>query len=85
LVRLQPDVIVTHATGVQAAQRATTAIPIVMGVSANPVGLGLIQSLARPGGNATGVASLLVDLSANRVPDSLDATLAAIAAMSPAD
>lgn len=67
LVRLQPDVIVTHATGVQAAQRATTTIPIVMGVSADPVGLGLIQSLARPGGNTTGVASLLVDLSAKRV------------------
>jgi putative ABC transport system substrate-binding protein len=67
LVRLEPEVIVTHATGVRAAQQATATIPIVMGASADPVRLGLIRSLAKPGGNTTGVASQLVDLSAKRL------------------
>jgi putative ABC transport system substrate-binding protein len=67
LAALKPTVIVTHATGIRAAQQATTTIPIVMGVSADPVGLGLIRSLFRPGGNTTGVASLMVDLSAKRL------------------
>jgi putative ABC transport system substrate-binding protein len=67
LVRLEPEVIVTHATGVRAAQQATTTIPIVMGSSADPVRLGLIRSLAKPGGNTTGVASQMVDLSAKRL------------------
>ena len=67
LVRLDPAVIVTHATGVRAAQQVTSTIPIVMGVSSDPVGLGLIKSLARPGGNTTGVASLMVDLAPKRL------------------
>jgi putative ABC transport system substrate-binding protein len=67
LAALKPALIVTHATGIRAAQQATTTIPIVMGVSADPVGLGLIQSLSRPGGNTTGVASLMVDLSSKRL------------------
>jgi len=68
LVRLNPAVLVTHATpGIQAAQRATTTIPIVMGVSADPVRLGLVKSLARPGGNTTGVATLQFDLAAKRL------------------
>jgi len=67
LAALKPAMIVTHATGVRAAQQATTTIPIVMGVSADPVGLGLIRSLSRPGGNTTGVAWLMVDLSAKRL------------------
>jgi len=67
LVRLNPDVIVSHATGVSAAQQATSTIPIVMGVSGDPVGLGLIKSLAKPGGNTTGVASQLVDLASKRL------------------
>ena len=67
LVRLDPDVLVTHATGVRAAQQATSTIPIVMGVSADPVGMGLIKSLARPGGNTTGVSSLMVELSSKRL------------------
>lgn len=67
LVALKPAVIVTHATGIRAAQQATTTIPIVMGVSSDPVGLGLIRSLSRPGGNTTGVASLMVDLSSKRL------------------
>jgi putative ABC transport system substrate-binding protein len=68
LVRLNPAVLVTHATpGIQAAQQATTTIPIVMGVSADPVRLGLVKSLARPGGNTTGVATLQFDLAAKRL------------------
>jgi putative ABC transport system substrate-binding protein len=67
LVRSRPDVLVSHATGVRAVQQATSTIPIVMGVSADPVGLGLIQSLAKPGGNTTGVASLMVDLASKRL------------------
>ena len=67
LVRLHPDVLVTHATGVRAAQQATSTIPIVMGVSSDPVGMGLIKSLARPGGNTTGVTSQIGDLAAKRL------------------
>ena len=67
LARLKPDVIVTHATGIRAAQDATSTVPIVMGASADPVGLGLIRSLAKPGGNTTGVASQMVDLAAKRL------------------
>jgi putative ABC transport system substrate-binding protein len=67
LVRLNPDVLVTHAIGVGAAQKATSTIPIVMGVSGDPVGLGLIKSLANPGGNATGVASQIHETAAKRL------------------
>src|SRR5262245_49946208 len=68
LVRLSPDVLVTHATpGIRAAQQATTSIPIVMGVSSDPVRLGFVESLARPGGNTTGVATLQVDLAGKRL------------------
>jgi putative tryptophan/tyrosine transport system substrate-binding protein len=57
LVRLSSDVIVTWGTpAAQAAQRATRTIPIVMAAAADPVGTGLVASLARPGGNLTGVA-----------------------------
>jgi putative ABC transport system substrate-binding protein len=57
LVRSQPDVIVSGSQPITfAAQRATTAIPIVMIGVADPVGIGLITSLARPGGNVTGLA-----------------------------
>jgi len=67
LVRLDPDLLVSHAIGVGAVQRATSTIPIVMGVSSDPVGFGLVKSLARPGGNTTGVTSQLVDLAAKRL------------------
>ena len=56
LVRLKVDVIVTFADpAVRAAKAVTTTVPIVMAVSADPVGTGLVQSLARPGGNITGL------------------------------
>lgn len=67
LLRLGPDVVVTHATGVPAVQKATSTVPIVMGASADPVGFGLVASLAKPGGNTTGVASQIIDLASKRL------------------
>ena len=59
LVRLKVDVIVTTATEASvSAQRATSTIPIVMGGGGDPVAAGLVASVARPGGNVTGVASV---------------------------
>jgi putative tryptophan/tyrosine transport system substrate-binding protein len=55
LVRLKPDVIVTPSNpGIAALKQATTIVPIVMIMAIDPVGAGLVTSLARPGGNVTG-------------------------------
>ncbi len=62
LVRLKVDVIVAGAGAVEAAKHATTTIPIVMPVSGDPVRAGLVASLARPGGNITGLTSLSGEL-----------------------
>ena len=68
LVRLNPDVLVTHATpGIRAAQQASTTIPIVMDISADPVRLGFVKILARPGGNTTRVDTMQFDLAAKRL------------------
>jgi putative ABC transport system substrate-binding protein len=68
LVRLKVDVIVaTSSAAVRAAKRATSTIPIVMSPSADPVEQGLVNSLARPGGNVTGLSLMAVDLSAKRL------------------
>ena len=57
LVRLQPDLIMARGgPGATAAKRATATIPIVMYGTTDPVGIGLVQSLARPGGNVTGLS-----------------------------
>jgi putative tryptophan/tyrosine transport system substrate-binding protein len=65
LINSNVDVIVAWATpAVNAARRATSTIPIVMAPVGDPVGLGLITSLARPGGNITGLTNIAVDLSA---------------------
>jgi putative ABC transport system substrate-binding protein len=68
IVASKPDVIVTGTSGAAVAvKRATSTIPIVMAVSVDPVGLGVVQSLARPGGNMTGQAIFSPELSAKRL------------------
>src|SRR6476469_4015721 len=68
LVRLGPDVIVTVASGsALAAKRATSTIPIVMATVGEPVGIGLVSGLARPGGNITGVTLYGSDLAWKRL------------------
>jgi putative ABC transport system substrate-binding protein len=68
-VRRQVSVIVTPNSGLaaRAARAATTTIPIVFSVTTDPVGLGLVSSLARPGGNATGMNYFLADLGGKRL------------------
>ena len=68
VVRLKPDVIVTGSTpGIQAAKNATQTIPIVMALSQDPVRDGLVASLARPGGNVTGLSVLAPELTGKRL------------------
>ena len=63
LVRLKVDLIVTTGSpSALAAKKATTAIPIVMATAPDPVGSGLVASLARPGGNVTGLSGLAYEL-----------------------
>lgn len=67
-VRLKVDVIVTAATEpVLAAKQATSIIPIVFAVSGDPVGSGLVASLARPGGNVTGTSLQQAELASKRL------------------
>jgi ABC-type uncharacterized transport system substrate-binding protein len=67
LVRLKVDIIVTYSTPpVVAAKQATAVIPIVSAVMGDPVGTGLVASLARPGGNVTGLSVLTPDLAGKR-------------------
>ena len=68
LVQLKVDVIVSPTLpGIRAAKQATKTIPIVIVTSGDPVATGLIDSLARPGGNITGVTRLTRDLSGKRL------------------
>jgi putative ABC transport system substrate-binding protein len=68
LVRLKVDVIVTSGTPqTRAAKKATTTIPIVMAAVGNPVGSGLVASLARPGGNVTGLTTITRELDGKRL------------------
>jgi putative ABC transport system substrate-binding protein len=67
-VRLKVDVIVTSGTPpVLAAKRATASIPIVSAVMGDPVGAGLVQSLARPGGNVTGLSTQTPETAGKRL------------------
>jgi putative tryptophan/tyrosine transport system substrate-binding protein len=68
LVRYKVDLIVVASTQpVLAAKSATTTIPIVMTNAGNPVAAGLVASLARPGGNVTGISSLAPELNTKRL------------------
>jgi len=67
LVRLNVDVIVTYATGVTAAQRATSTIPIVMATYSDAIATKVAASLARPGGNVTGSTFFHLELMAKRL------------------
>jgi putative ABC transport system substrate-binding protein len=63
LVRLKVDIIVADSTGIALAlKKATSTIPIVMTTVTDPVGTGLVASLARPGGNVTGLTSISGEL-----------------------
>ena len=66
-VRLKVDVIVTVGGAVLAAKQATSLIPIVFAVAADPLGGGLVASLARPGGNVTGLSIQATDLAGKRL------------------
>jgi putative tryptophan/tyrosine transport system substrate-binding protein len=66
-VRLKVDVIFTSGGGAPAAKRATSTIPIVFAVANDPVGVGLVKTLARPGGNATGLSLQQPDLAGKRI------------------
>jgi len=67
LVRLKVDVIVTTGPGVLAAKKASATIPIVFAAAGDPVGSGLVSSLARPGGNITGLSLIAPDLDGKRL------------------
>jgi putative ABC transport system substrate-binding protein len=68
LVNLNVDVLVAHSTlGARAAKQATSTIPIVVAAVADPVDVGLVASLARPGGNLTGLTFFLAEICSKRV------------------
>src|SRR5262250_1585393 len=68
LIRLPVDLILTHGTpGGRAAKAATATVPIVIAVTGDAVATGLVQSLAHPGGNLTGVTFFFAEVSAKRV------------------
>jgi putative ABC transport system substrate-binding protein len=68
LIGLKVDVILTWGTeAVLAAKRATTTTPIVMGAVGDPIGIGIVSSLARPAANVTGFSSLAAELEAKRL------------------
>jgi putative tryptophan/tyrosine transport system substrate-binding protein len=67
-VRLKVDIIVTYGTpSILAAKQATSAIPIVFAAAGDPVRTGIVESLARPGGNVTGLSLLATDLTGKRI------------------
>jgi len=66
-VRLKVDVIVTVGSAVPTVRQVTSAIPIVFAVAIDPVGNGLVASLAKPGGNITGLSLQAADLAGKRI------------------
>jgi putative ABC transport system substrate-binding protein len=67
LVRLKVDVIVTAGPAILAAKKASATIPIVFAAADDPVGSGIVSSLARPGGNITGLSLMTPDLNGKRL------------------
>ena len=68
LVQLQPDVIVTHGeVNIRALRRETSEVPIVVAITGDLVSVGHARSLARPGGNVTGLVDISPELSAKRL------------------
>ena len=68
LVSLKVDLILTRGTpAALAAKKATLTIPVVMAASGDPVGSGIVSSLGRPGGNVTGLSSVVADLMGKRL------------------
>jgi ABC-type uncharacterized transport system substrate-binding protein len=67
LVRLKVDVIVTHGPAILAAKKASATIPNVFTSADDPVGSGFVSSLARPGGNITGLSTMAPDLNGKRL------------------
>jgi putative ABC transport system substrate-binding protein len=66
-VQSKVDIIFTAGTGIAAAKQATSVIPIVFALSNDPVGFGLVASLARPNGNVTGLSTQLTDVASKRL------------------
>src|SRR5258707_10641669 len=67
-MRLNVDVVVVRGTPeVLAVKNATSTIPVVMSAVADPVGIGVATSLSRPGGNITGMSSVVTELEAKRL------------------
>jgi putative ABC transport system substrate-binding protein len=66
-VQLKVDVILTVGGAVPASKQATSVIPIVFAIAVDPVGTGLVASLARPGGNVTGLSMQAADLAGKRL------------------
>jgi putative ABC transport system substrate-binding protein len=66
-VQLKVDVIVTVGSAIPAVKRATSTIPIVLAVAVDPLGSGFVSSLARPGGNITGLSLQSTDMTGKRI------------------
>src|SRR5262245_23413083 len=66
-VRQKVDIIVTTGTAVATVMQATTSIPIVFATATDPIGSGLVRSLARPGGNVTGLSLQATDTAGKRL------------------
>ena len=65
--QLKVDVIVTVGSAIPAVKRATSTIPIVFAVAVDPLGSGFVSSLARPGGNITGLSLQSTDMTGKRI------------------
>jgi putative ABC transport system substrate-binding protein len=66
-VRLKVDVIVTVGSAVLAAKQATSTIPIIFAIAVDPIGTGMVSSLARPSGNVTGLSNQTTEMAGKRI------------------